>query len=161
MPVPLNLLFWAVLAALVVHVLDETLMNGGFVAKVMEYWWPRYNGRMFFCFNTAAIGLIAVSLALFDLFGGHWVILPIFWTFERAVHGITFHGWWTVWYREYSPGLLSCVLFWMLLYFLTRFGMVAGQVGTFDFLVGGIAGTVGAIVLTLSPTVIFPRLLAK
>ncbi len=38
MAIPMNFLFWAVLAALVVHILDETLMNGGFVAKVKEHW---------------------------------------------------------------------------------------------------------------------------
>jgi hypothetical protein len=158
---PINLLFWAVLAALVVHILDETLMNGGFVAKVKEHWWPEYNATMFFWFNTAALVLIALCLILYDLLEGHWVILPLFWTFERAVHGVTFHGWWTVGYREYSPGLLSCVLFWILLYFVTRYGLVAGRIADSDFLIGGITGTVGAILLTLSPTVIFPRLMAK
>ncbi len=108
-----------------------------------------------------AIVLIALSLILYDLFESHWVILPLFWTFERAMHGVTFHVWWTVRYREYSPGLLSCVLFWMLLYFVTRYGLLAGRVAEFDFVIGGIAGTVGAILLTLSPTVIFPRLLSK
>jgi hypothetical protein len=48
----------------------------------------------------------------------------------------------------------------MLLYFVIRYGLVAGRVDEFDFLFGGITGTVGAILLTLSPTVIFPRLAA-
>jgi hypothetical protein len=36
-------------------------------------------------------------------------------------------------------------------------GLFAGA-AAFDFLVGGVAGTVGAILLTLSLSVIFPRL---
>ena len=103
-------------------VLDETLMNGGFVAKVKEHWWPEYNGRMFFWFNTGYVVLVTLSLILYDLFEGRWVVLPIFLLFERAMHGITFHGWWSVKYQEYSPGLLSCILFWILLYFVTRYG---------------------------------------
>jgi hypothetical protein len=32
---PVDLLFWAWLAAYVVHILDETLLNGGFVRWVV------------------------------------------------------------------------------------------------------------------------------
>ncbi len=37
MPVLLDLLCWGVLAAYVVHILDEALLGGGFVAKVKEH----------------------------------------------------------------------------------------------------------------------------
>ena len=51
----LDLLFWLLPANFVVHVLDETLMNGGFVAKVQQHWWPEYNSLMFSWFNTGAM----------------------------------------------------------------------------------------------------------
>jgi hypothetical protein len=40
-----NVLLWAFFAAYVVHVLDETLMNGGFVKWISENFWPRYHAR--------------------------------------------------------------------------------------------------------------------
>jgi hypothetical protein len=45
----LHLLFWAFFASSVVHILDETLFNGGFVAWVAANFWPTYRMRMFFC----------------------------------------------------------------------------------------------------------------
>ncbi len=44
----LSLLFWVFLAAYVVHILDETLINGGFVRWIADDFWPTYNNRMFF-----------------------------------------------------------------------------------------------------------------
>ena len=38
----LNLLFWAFFASYVVHILDETLLNGGFVQWIAENFWPQY-----------------------------------------------------------------------------------------------------------------------
>jgi divalent metal cation (Fe/Co/Zn/Cd) transporter len=34
---------------------------------------------MFFWFNAAVVAAIAVSNALLDDLGGHWVILPLIW----------------------------------------------------------------------------------
>ncbi len=44
----LSLLFWVFLATYVVHILDETLLNGGFVKWIADNFWPAYNARMFF-----------------------------------------------------------------------------------------------------------------
>ena len=55
----LSLLFWALLAAYIVHILDETLLNGGFVQWIVDNFWPTYTMRMFFWFNAGAIGAIA------------------------------------------------------------------------------------------------------
>ena len=54
----LSTLFWAFFASYVVHVLDETLLNGGFVRWIADNFWPSYNVRMFFWFNAAFIGAI-------------------------------------------------------------------------------------------------------
>src|SRR5215472_12258191 len=94
--VTLDLLSWALLAAYVVHLVDETLINGGFVEFVRKNFWPGYSMRMFFWFNTGAVIAIALSNILFDLFGGHWVILPLMWISGFAVHGVTVHIFWTV-----------------------------------------------------------------
>ena len=44
----LNLLFWAFFASYVVHILDESLLNGGFVRWIADNVWPTYTWRMFF-----------------------------------------------------------------------------------------------------------------
>jgi Protein of unknown function (DUF3300) len=44
-----------------VHILDETLVNGGFVRWIADNFWPTYHVRMFFWFNAAFIGAIAIS----------------------------------------------------------------------------------------------------
>jgi hypothetical protein len=51
----LSLLFWAFLASYIIHILDETLVNGGFVQWIRENFWPAYTWRMFFWFNAGAI----------------------------------------------------------------------------------------------------------
>jgi hypothetical protein len=43
----LSFLFWAFLASYVVHILDETLLNGGFVRWIADNFWPTYHVRMF------------------------------------------------------------------------------------------------------------------
>jgi len=57
-------------------------------------------------------------------------------------------------YREYSPGLVTSTLYWMLVYLIGRqlseASEPASQVWT-----GVIIGIAGGIVLSLSPTVIF------
>jgi hypothetical protein len=153
----LSLFFWGVLAAYIVHIIDETLMGGGFVQKVRQHWWPQYHMEMFFWFNTALILAIIISNCMYDFFAGHWIILPLFWTFERASHVITFHLWWSVKYREYSPGLLTGILFWILAYFIIRFGLGSGLIHTTDFITGAIAGFAGGLLLALLPTTIMPR----
>ena len=46
---------------------------------------------MNFWFNGGAVLAITGSNLLFDLFGGHWIILALLWAFGFALHGITAH----------------------------------------------------------------------
>jgi len=43
--------FWSVVAAYVVHVIDESLLGGSFVERVREHRWPEYSWRKFFWFK--------------------------------------------------------------------------------------------------------------
>ena len=70
----LDVLLWAFLASFVIHIIDETTMNGGFVRWFQDSFWPSYTARMNFWFNAGAVLAIAVSNVLYDLVGGHWVI---------------------------------------------------------------------------------------
>lgn len=150
--------FWGVLAAYIIHILDETLMNGGFVEKVRQHWWREYRPMMFFWFNAAFILAMTLSIALYEYLGGSWVILPLFWTFERASHVLFLHLWWTIRYKEYSPGLLSGLLFFILVGFIIHFGPTAGLITKEDFTIGLAAGCIGGLLLALLPTVIMPAL---
>lgn len=157
----MDLLAWAVLAAYVVHLLDESIINGGFVQWVSSNFWPAYTWRMFFWFNAGAVIAIAASNVAFDVFGGRFVVLPLIWIFGFALHGITVHIWWTLRRRTYSPGLVMSVLYWIEAYLVTRYGYATGQISSTDFWTGAIAGMVLiAGFLTIGPTWLFPKLTA-
>jgi hypothetical protein len=155
----LSLLFWAFLASYVVHILDEALLNGGFVQWIARDFWPTYTERMFFWFNAAAIGAIAASNLLFDRFGGRWVILPVIWIAGFVTHVLTVHVYWTIRRNTYSPGLVTSVLYLIVFYLLVKFGVGGHLLAGSDFAIGTTLGvvTVGAF-LTVGPTVLFPRL---
>jgi hypothetical protein len=155
----LNALFWVFFASYVVHLLDETMMNGGFVRWVVQNFWPQYRVRMFFWFNAGAVAAIIVGNVLFDCLGGHWVILPIVWIAGFVTHTFTFHLYWTIRRDTYSPGLATSLLYVVIFYLLIRYGVGGGLVDAADVEVGSVVGiaTIGAF-LTVGPTVLFPRL---
>ncbi len=155
----LSILFWAFLASYIVHILDETLLNGGFVKWIAENFWPTYNVRMFFWFNAAFIGAIAWSNIAFDNFGGHWVIIPIAFIAGFATHTLTVHMYWTIRLKTYSPGLVTSLLYLIVFYLLIRYGVGRHLISRRDFTIGTVVGvvTLGAF-LTVGPTVLFPRI---
>jgi hypothetical protein len=117
---PLILCFWFMVAAYVVHVLDESLLGGSFVEKVRQHWWPEYSWTKFFWFNSGYFAIMIASVVLYDLRGGGWIILPLAWSIERLCNGF-WHLWWTIHFHEYSPGLLTSILIWMDSYFIVRY----------------------------------------
>jgi hypothetical protein len=155
----LGLLFWALLAAYVVHILDETLLNGGFVQWITDNFWPSYRMRMFFWFSAAALGAIATSNILFNSLGGHWVILPLIWVAGFVTHALTVHVYWTMRRNTYSPGLLTSLLYVIVFYLVIRYGVARHLMTGADFAIGMMVGvaTVGAF-LIVGPTLLFPRL---
>src|SRR5215471_619000 len=155
-----SLLFWGFFVSYLVDIVDETLMNGGFVHWVVANFWPTYRIRMFFWFNAGAIAAVAISNVLFDVFGGHWVILPLIWVAGFVTHAVTFHLYWTIRRNDYSPGLVTSLLYVMVLYLLIKYGVGEGLIARSDFVTGlaiGVA-TVGAF-LTFGPTVLFPKMM--
>src|SRR6516225_11528403 len=150
-----NILFWAFFASYVMHILDETLLNGKFVQST-------YRARMFFWFNAAFLAAIAAGNVLFDTFGGHWVILPLIFVAGFVTHAFTVHVYWTVRRNTYSPGLLTSTLYIVIFYLLIRYGLGGHLVTGTDFAIGTMIGiaTIGAF-LTVGPTVLFPRLMRR
>ena len=155
----LDILLWLFLASFVIHIVDETTMNGGFIRWMQTSFWPTYTARMNFWFNGGALLAIAVSNLLYDLLGGHWIILALIWPFGFALHGITLHLFWTIRQRSLSPGLATSVIHWIMAYFFVRYGFLTGQIARFDFVTGVVLGvlTVGAF-LTFVPPVLIPSL---
>jgi Protein of unknown function with HXXEE motif len=156
----LNILFWAFFAAYVMHILDETLLNGGFVQWIADNFWPTYNVRMFFWFNAAFLGAIAISNVLFDSLGGHWVILPLILVAGFVTHVLTVHFYWTIRLNTYSPGLVTSLLYLVIFYLLIRFGLGGRLMSNEECAIGTVVGvvTLGAF-LTVGPTVLFPKLM--
>jgi hypothetical protein len=155
----LSILFWAFFATYVVHILDETLLNGGFVQWVAENFWPTYHMRMFFWFNAAFIVAIAAGNLLFDCLGGHWVILPLFFVAGFVTHVLTLHLYWTIRLNNYSPGLVTSLLYVVIFYLLVKYGVRGHLISGRDFAIGTIVGVVTlGLFLTVGPTVLFPRL---
>ncbi len=156
----LSILFWAFFASYIVHILDETLLNGGFVKWIAENFWPGYHVRMFFWFNAAFIGAIAAGNILFDSFGGHWVILPLIFVGGFVTHVLTVHLYWSIRLNTYSPGLVTSLLYVVVFYLLIRYGVGDHLISRKDFAIGTGVGilTLGAF-LTVGPTVLFPRIM--
>jgi len=158
----LDVILWAFLGTYIVHVIDETVVGDGFTKLVQRWFWPQYHIEMFFWFNTACIVLIALCIALFDVYGGHWVVLALMWPFGFALHGITVHVWWTARTKQYFSGLLTSPLYWIILYLIIRYAYLPGLIATNDFLWSAVVG-IGVIggFLTFAPTYIFPVLLRR
>jgi hypothetical protein len=112
--------FWFMVAAYVIHGIDESLLGGSFVDKVRQHWWPQYSWKKFFWFNTGYFVIMIASVVAYDLRGRSWLILPLAWAIERLCNGF-WHLWWTIGFREYSPGLVSSILIWMDSYFIVRY----------------------------------------
>lgn len=158
----LNILFWSFFASYVVHILDETLLNGGFVPWIAKNFWPTYRVRMFFWFNTAFIVALATANALFDTLGGHWVILPLIFLAGFVTHAFTFHLYWSIRLNTYSPGLLTSSLYVVIFYLVIRYGLGNHLLSEADFAIGTIVGvlTIGAF-LTVGLTALFPRIMRQ
>jgi hypothetical protein len=156
----LDILLWAFLASYIVHIVDETTMNGGFVRWFQLSFWATYTSKMNFWFNGGALVAITLSNLLAEVLGGHWIILALIWPFGFALHGFTLHLFWTIRQQNLSPGLVTSVLYWLMAYLFVRYGFVAGQITASDFYAGAVVGvlTIG-LFLTFVPTVVVPRLI--
>jgi hypothetical protein len=73
MNLPLIFSFWFMVAAYVIHVIDESLLGGSFVEKVQQGWWPKHSWRKFFWFNAGYFVIMIASVVAYDLRGGSWL----------------------------------------------------------------------------------------
>lgn len=146
MEIPLNILFWAMEAAYLVHCLDETVAGGGFVDMVQKHFWPEYSGRMFFWFNTLLHVVNIATIILYEVFGGAWVIAPLIMSWLFVTNGL-WHVLGTAMFREYHPGLVTSPLYWIIMYFIIRYGLLTGEIEMSHFIISMVIGTILTVLM--------------
>jgi hypothetical protein len=127
---------------------DESLLGGSFIEKVRQHWWPEYSWSKFFWFNVGYFAIMIAIVLAYDFMRGKWVVLPLAWVIERACNGF-WHVWWSIHFREYSPGLLTSILFWMDLYFVLRYRSPSEPLESSVFLPALAIGLVATAFLSL------------
>ncbi len=137
--IPINLVFWANIAAYAVHVLEESTLGEVFVEKLRKNIWPQYSWKHFFGFNTVLFSLNVVAAVVYDTVGGAWVVFPLALLLERCLNGC-WHLGETILRRKFSSGLLSSGLAWILTYLVIRYALLKGEIPINIFLVSALIG---------------------
>jgi hypothetical protein len=136
----LTFLFWANFASFIIHLLDESIMAGGFVSFVQRNFWQGFTMTDFFQANAIWLIVIALSNILYDWKGARYPVIaaiPLAFVWERCFNAIA-HVFLSLYCKEYSPGLVSSLLFFVILYFIIRFVVVRGNMKWKTFLVSAI-----------------------
>jgi hypothetical protein len=136
----LTFLFWANFAAFAMHVMDETMMAGGFVPFIQRHFWSGFAWGDFAVANAVWLILIAISNIVYDWLGNKYAFIagiPLAFLWERCFNAF-FHIGSTFYYNEYSPGLITGLLFFVILYLIARYGVLRGHLRWVTFLVSAI-----------------------
>lgn len=139
---PDTIIIWGIPLAFCVHLLDETFLNGGFVFGVQRHIWPAYDSLKFGLVNAAFFILISLSSYLYSIGPRKWIVLPMFWLWERTWNGF-WHVIWVILWQEYAPGLVTSFLFALILLMESR----AGTLGLRKTIVIAAAGLVFELLL--------------
>ena len=122
----LTFLFWANFAAFAMHVMDETAMAGGLVSFIQRHFWSGFRIGDFAVANGVWLIVIAISNLLYDWQGKWLAVVPMAFVWERCFNAL-FHVGSTFYLNEYSPGLVTGVLCFVILYLVVRFGLLRGH----------------------------------
>ena len=76
--------------------------------------------------------VLTIGLVFFDIFDGLWLIWPLSFAFMLVTNGI-WHLVQTIVLKEYSPGLATSPIYWVIMYFIIRFYYLPGKIETFTF----------------------------
>lgn len=145
----LNFLFWSNLAAFTAHLLDESMMGGGFVTFIQTHFWAGFTSADFFTANAVWLSLITVSCLLYDGFGKRLAAIPMGFVWERCFNAL-FHLGSTLYLREYSPGLVTGVLFLIIFYLICRYALPREHLSLPAFISSGIAAALFEMVFVSS-----------
>ncbi len=153
--IPISFIFWGFVIAYIIHIIDESLMGETFVGMVKNLFWPEYQWKHFFGFNALLLSLTIISIILFEVFNGSWIVAPLIFVFLYTTNGI-WHLVSTIITRKYSPGLATSIIYWILFYFLVRYSFIPNTIPTRIIVISAISGTFLTI-LMISSFFIFKR----
>lgn len=146
MTISLNVLLWSFLMAFCIHVIEESTVGGGFVQMMKRNFWREYDGTKFFWFNLSLFSLFAMGVVLFEILQGAWVIWSLSFAFLCVTNGI-WHLLQTAILREYSPGLITSPIYWILMYFIIRSNLLTGEINPSRFWVAFAIGTLMTLLM--------------
>ena len=146
MEITLSVLFWGYVMAFCVHVIEEAAVGEGFLGMMRKTFYLKASWGMFFGFNFMILLVLVASIVVFELFGGIWVIWPLSLAFTFVTNGI-WHFLQTIVLREYSPGLISSPIYWILMYFITRYFLLMGELLLLYYVISLVIGTVVTLVM--------------
>jgi hypothetical protein len=146
MEITLSVLFWGYVMAYCVHVIEEVAVGEGFIEMMRKTFYPEYSGRMFFGFNFMIFVMFVVGIVLFEVFGGMWVIWPMSFAFMFVTNGL-WHLIQTIVLRKFSPGLITSPIYWILMYFITRYFLLTGEIALLYFAISAVVGTIMTLVI--------------
>jgi hypothetical protein len=146
MEITLGVLFWAFVMAYCVHVIEEVAVGEGFIEMMRKTFYPEYSGRMFFGFNLMIFVTFTIGIILFELFGGIWVIWPLSFAFMFVTNGL-WHLIQTIVLRKFAPGLITSPLYWIIIYFITRYFLLTGEILLLHFVISAVIGTIMTLVI--------------
>lgn len=138
MNVPVNFLFWASVIVLCVQIVEKSA-DGRFVNMMKKRFWSNYSGRTFFWFHAVLLLVYTVGIVLYEVLGGGWIIFPLSFAWILVTNGF-WHVVATGVFREYSPGLITSPIHWILMYFIMRYNLVQGNIVRSHFIASAIIG---------------------
>jgi len=138
--IPISFIFWGYVIAYIIHILDESLLGETFVGMVKSTFWPKYEWKHFFGFNTLLMLLFIISIILFEIFYDLWIIAPLSFVFLFTTNGV-WHLIGTIITKKYSPGLATSIIYWILFYFIVKYSFINSQIDIFIIIISGIIGT--------------------
>jgi len=137
----ISVLLWGYVAAYCIHIVEEYSVGVGFVAMMKKHFWPQYTARMFFGFNTMLLSALVLGLILFDILGGYWIIWPLGLAFLFVTNGI-WHLLQTIVLQEYSPGLITSPIYWLIMYFIIRYYYLTAEISIMIMIISALIGSI-------------------
>jgi len=155
MELTLSFFLWGYVIAYCIHIVEEYSVGDGFVTMMRTHFWPEYTARMFFGFNTMLLSALVFGLYIFDTLGGYWIIWPLSFAFLFVTNGL-WHLIQTIVLQEYSPGLITSPIYWMIMYFIIKYYYLTGEIAVVIMVISVLIGT--ALTLLMFASAYYQRI---
>ena len=111
-----------------------------------KHFWPEYTARKFFWFNFLLHGINITTIIAYEILGGSWIILPLSMCWLFVTNGF-WHVLEALLFREYSPGLATSLLYWIIMYNIARYGLFSGRISLQAFITSALVGSTATILM--------------